>query len=97
MFSKKAATVFLFLPKERNFSAFHANCEKQPRKIILILVLLLLLFQIGYIARMSKAGALDLASGVGGKIDKTEVLSAVEKYHYFLFKLTVSFSFLNCF
>ncbi|CAB4298596.1 unnamed protein product [Prunus armeniaca] len=29
---------------------------------------------------MSKAGALDLASGVGGKIDKTEVLSAVEKY-----------------
>ncbi|KAH9774422.1 cycloartenol-C-24-methyltransferase [Citrus sinensis] len=33
-----------------------------------------------YIARMSKAGAFDLASGVGGKIDKTEVLSAVEKY-----------------
>ncbi|EEF44601.1 cycloartenol-C-24-methyltransferase isoform X1 [Ricinus communis] len=29
---------------------------------------------------MSKAGALDLASGVGGKIDKNEVLSAVEKY-----------------
>ncbi|KAK8635777.1 hypothetical protein V6N13_004495 [Hibiscus sabdariffa] len=29
---------------------------------------------------MSKAGALDLASGLGGKIDKTEVLSAVEKY-----------------
>ncbi|KAE8696910.1 Cycloartenol-C-24-methyltransferase 1 [Hibiscus syriacus] len=29
---------------------------------------------------MSKAGAFDLASGVGGKIDKTEVLSAVEKY-----------------
>ncbi|KDO83346.1 hypothetical protein CISIN_1g0425441mg, partial [Citrus sinensis] len=27
---------------------------------------------------MSKAGAFDLASGVGGKIDKTEVLSAVE-------------------
>lgn len=33
---------------------------------------------------MSKAGALDLASGVGGKIEKKEVLSAVdtyEKYH----------------
>ncbi|KAJ4711594.1 Methyltransferase [Melia azedarach] len=29
---------------------------------------------------MSKAGAFDLASGVGGKIEKTEVLSAVEKY-----------------
>ncbi|TQD91599.1 hypothetical protein C1H46_022782 [Malus baccata] len=29
---------------------------------------------------MSKAGALDLASGLGGKIDKTDVLSAVEKY-----------------
>ncbi|KAE8676811.1 Cycloartenol-C-24-methyltransferase 1 [Hibiscus syriacus] len=29
---------------------------------------------------MSKAGAFDLASGVGGKIDKSEVLSAVEKY-----------------
>ncbi|XP_023914352.1 cycloartenol-C-24-methyltransferase [Quercus suber] len=35
---------------------------------------------------MSKAGALDLASGVGGKIDKNAVLSAVdqyEKYHVF--------------
>ena len=31
---------------------------------------------------MSKAGALDLASGVGGKIEKAEVLSAVEKYIY---------------
>lgn len=29
---------------------------------------------------MSKAGALDLATGLGGKIDKSEVLSAVEKY-----------------
>ncbi|XP_024022049.1 cycloartenol-C-24-methyltransferase [Morus notabilis] len=29
---------------------------------------------------MLKAGALDLASGIGGKIDKSEVLSAVEKY-----------------
>ncbi|KAK9913058.1 hypothetical protein M0R45_036884 [Rubus argutus] len=29
---------------------------------------------------MSKAGAFDLASGVGGKIDKNEVLSAVDKY-----------------
>ncbi|KAH6803498.1 sterol methyltransferase 1 [Perilla frutescens var. frutescens] len=29
---------------------------------------------------MSKAGALDLASGVGGKIQKDEVLSAVDKY-----------------
>lgn len=29
---------------------------------------------------MSKAGALDLASGVGGKIEKKEVLSAVEQY-----------------
>ncbi|KAJ8423137.1 hypothetical protein Cgig2_016490 [Carnegiea gigantea] len=29
---------------------------------------------------MSKAGALDLASGVGGKIEKDSVLSAVEKY-----------------
>ena len=28
---------------------------------------------------MSKAGALDLASGVGGKIDKNEVLSAVDQ------------------
>ena len=31
-------------------------------------------------AEMSKAGALDLASGLGGKIQKDEVLSAVEKY-----------------
>lgn len=29
---------------------------------------------------MSKAGALDLASGLGGKIDKSDVLSAVDKY-----------------
>ncbi|KAK3011561.1 hypothetical protein RJ639_012100 [Escallonia herrerae] len=29
---------------------------------------------------MSKAGALDLASGLGGKIEKTDVLSAVDKY-----------------
>ncbi|PIN08562.1 SAM-dependent methyltransferase [Handroanthus impetiginosus] len=29
---------------------------------------------------MSKAGTLDLASGVGGKIEKEEVLTAVEKY-----------------
>ncbi|KAJ7982240.1 Methyltransferase [Quillaja saponaria] len=29
---------------------------------------------------MSKAGALELASGVGGKIDKIQVLSAVDKY-----------------
>lgn len=36
---------------------------------------------------MSKTGALDLASGLGGKIDKSEVLSAVEKY-----KLTLSLS-----
>ncbi|KAG5583418.1 hypothetical protein H5410_054045 [Solanum commersonii] len=31
-------------------------------------------------AAMSKSGTLDLASGVGGKIEKKEVLSAVEKY-----------------
>lgn len=37
--------------------------------------------------QMSKTGALDLASGLGGKIDKSEVLSAVEKY-----KLTLSLS-----
>ncbi|KAM5552211.1 cycloartenol-C-24-methyltransferase [Rosa sericea] len=29
---------------------------------------------------MSKAGAFDLASGLGGKIDKSDVLSAVDKY-----------------
>ena len=29
---------------------------------------------------MSKAGAMDLASGLSGKIDKTEILSAIEKY-----------------
>jgi sterol 24-C-methyltransferase len=29
---------------------------------------------------MSKAGALDLASGVGGKISKEEVKSAVDEY-----------------
>lgn len=34
---------------------------------------------------MSKAGALDLASGLGGKIAKDDVLSAVDKYfHRFL-------------
>ncbi|KAI9169458.1 hypothetical protein LWI28_012623 [Acer negundo] len=37
-------------------------------------------FQIGIVVIMSKAGALDLASGVGGKIEKDEVLSAVEQY-----------------
>lgn len=30
--------------------------------------------------QMSKAGAFDLATGVGGKIEKDEVLSAVDKY-----------------
>lgn len=34
---------------------------------------------------MSKAGALDLASGLGGKIDKSDVLSAVDKYPYSLY------------
>jgi len=29
---------------------------------------------------MSKSGALDLASGLGGKIDKEEVKSAVDEY-----------------
>jgi hypothetical protein len=29
---------------------------------------------------MSKAGALDLASGLGGKINKEEVKSAVDEY-----------------
>lgn len=29
---------------------------------------------------MSKAGAFDLASGLGGKIQKDDVLSAVDKY-----------------
>ncbi|CAL5420986.1 unnamed protein product [Camellia sinensis] len=31
---------------------------------------------------MAKSGALDLATGVGGKIEKNEVLSAVEKYSF---------------
>ncbi|KAH8520095.1 hypothetical protein H0E87_001525 [Populus deltoides] len=31
---------------------------------------------------MSKAGALDLASGLGGKIDKSDVLSSVEKFFF---------------
>lgn len=32
---------------------------------------------------MSKAGALDLATGVGGKIEKDDVLSAVQKYEQY--------------
>ena len=36
---------------------------------------------------MSKARALDLATGLGGKIEKQEVLSAVDKY-----SLTLSLS-----
>ena len=40
---------------------------------------------------MSKKGALDLASGLGGKMDKKEVLSAVEKYIFFF-----SFSLCLC-
>ncbi|KAI3739083.1 hypothetical protein L2E82_29474 [Cichorium intybus] len=36
--------------------------------------------QIGNLSEMSKAGALDLASGLGGKIEKDDVLSAVDKY-----------------
>lgn len=31
---------------------------------------------------MSKSGTLDLASGLGGKIDKEEVKSAVDEYVY---------------
>ncbi len=38
---------------------------------------------------MSKKGALDLASGLGGKLDKKEVLSAVEKYFFFFLSLSV--------
>ncbi|KAF7824579.1 cycloartenol-C-24-methyltransferase [Senna tora] len=34
----------------------------------------------GFLLEMSKTGAIDLALGVGGKIEKEEVLSAVEKY-----------------
>lgn len=33
---------------------------------------------------MSKSGAMDLASNLGGKIDKSDVLTAVEKYVCFL-------------
>ena len=37
-----------------------------------------------YLGRvMSKAGALDLATGVGGKIEKDDVLSAVQKYEQY--------------
>ncbi|THU71638.1 hypothetical protein C4D60_Mb04t03560 [Musa balbisiana] len=32
---------------------------------------------------MSKSGALDLATGVGGKIKKEDVQSAVEQYNFF--------------
>ena len=32
---------------------------------------------------MSKSGALDLAAGVGGKIKKEDVQSAVEQYNFF--------------
>lgn len=56
---------------------------------------------------MSKAGAFDLASGLGGKIDKNEVLSAVDKYfplsrisHFlyleFSLKCMVIWSFFHC-
>ena len=33
---------------------------------------------------MSKGGALDLASGLGGKIQKDDVLEAVDKYILFI-------------
>ena len=33
---------------------------------------------------MSKSGALDLASGVGGKLQKKQVLSTVQRYLPFL-------------
>ncbi|KAI3739082.1 hypothetical protein L2E82_29473 [Cichorium intybus] len=39
-----------------------------------------LLFANRFPSKMSKAGALDLASGVGGNIEKDEILSAVDKY-----------------
>lgn len=35
---------------------------------------------------MSKAGTLDLASGLGGKIEKDDVLNAVDKYIFSLCK-----------
>lgn len=38
--------------------------------------------------KMSKAGALDLASGLGGKMEKDDVLSAVDKYIRTLFLCT---------
>ncbi|KAI3739908.1 hypothetical protein L2E82_30320 [Cichorium intybus] len=37
-----------------------------------------LLFANRFPSKMSKAGALDLASGVGGNIEKDEILSAVD-------------------
>lgn len=43
---------------------------------------------------MSKAGAFDLASGLGGKIEKDDVLSAVDKY-ISLYKLLNLFNFLK--
>lgn len=33
---------------------------------------------------MSKGGAFDLATGLGGKIEKDDVLSAVDKYTFWL-------------
>lgn len=36
---------------------------------------------------MSKSGTFDLASGVGGKIEKKEVLSAVDKYIFSLINI----------
>lgn len=34
---------------------------------------------------MAKGGALDLASGLGGKIQKDDVLEAVDKYFLFIY------------
>ena len=39
---------------------------------------------------MSKTGAFDLASGVGGKIEKDDVLAAVEKYSFPFYLLPLS-------
>lgn len=55
-----------------DISTFFLDCFRSPR--------ILVSHSFERERKMSKAGALDLASGLGGKIDKSDVLSAVDKY-----------------
>lgn len=77
--SASAVCIYIVRPKNQHWSGILNSFVLLFCELDLLRVLLVTRERERETERMSKAGALDLASGLGGKIEKTEVLSAVEQ------------------